>query len=87
METQEIPEETSELNEEEIKNEMQKVLEQNAEPDENETKQGADYGGLEISEIDVLKYKNEQDMNSLRKEYEQQLDLINTRVRNYFFSA
>lgn len=39
---------------------------------------------FEIKEIDVVRYKYEQDIISLRKEYEQQLEYVNNRVILFF---
>lgn len=41
---------------------------------------------FEVKELDLLKYKHEQDVIALKKEYGEQLDVVTNRVNSYFYT-
>lgn len=53
--------------------------------DESSSNINKELSEFEVKELDVLKFKHEQDISLLKKEYADQLDFINNRVK--LFSA
>lgn len=77
-----LTEEVNEVNEEENKAQQNQ---ENSSENSNQNAPATEHPKYEISEaelkeIEVLKYKNEQDMDMLKKEYDHQLEIINFKV-------
>jgi hypothetical protein len=92
IETHDINDEMDEINKEEQENQEKQQLE-NQEGNNNNNENQVDSEQTktqqiiaeELKEIEVLKYKNEQDMLALRKDYEIQLSVINAKVSEINF--
>jgi len=91
IETHDINDEMDEINKEEQENQQQQLENQegnnnNENQVDSEQTKTQQIIAEELKEIEVLKYKNEQDMLALRKDYEIQLSVINAKVSESFLN-
>ena len=77
-----ISEEVNEVSEEENKSHQNHENQSDNSNQNGSTSEPHKYeiSEAELKEIEVLKYKNEQEMDGLKKEYEHQLEIINFKV-------
>ena len=77
---QDVTEDVEEVNEgDEVKKNNQEEADnkENADKDKDVEKIEA-----ELKEIEVVKYKMQEDLKAMKKEYEQQMDILNFKVQN-----
>ncbi|CAF0706283.1 unnamed protein product [Brachionus calyciflorus] len=86
IEIQDLAEEIKEINDEDNKEELNEQIKEqndniNSLTDQKENSSELKLDDFEIKEIDVLKYKYEQDILTIRKEYETQLEIITNKLK------